>query len=241
MEIISIFVGLFMIGIGFLVKSSPGLIAGYNTMSADKKKNVDIDGLSTYMRNSMIIIGLSIIAGYYFFKLTGFDFLADLTVHIVTLAGVLMMAMNAQKFDKNKTNSISAKRTYIILGLIGLFVTGLIAYGYSPSKPSISDKLIKASGMYGFELSVYDIEKVELTNQIPDIKLRTNGFSFGSVKRGFFELDKYGQTHLRIFSDKSPYLIMTKLDSTKMIMNFKNKTETENLFNDIKAWLDSKQ
>ena len=61
MDILNIIVGLFMIGIGFLVKSSPSLIAGYNTMSEEKKKNVDIVGLSTYMRNSFIIIGLSII------------------------------------------------------------------------------------------------------------------------------------------------------------------------------------
>ena len=64
MDILNIIVGLFMIGIGFLVKSTPSLIAGYNTMPDDKKKNVDIVGLSTFMRNSLIIIGLSIIAGY---------------------------------------------------------------------------------------------------------------------------------------------------------------------------------
>jgi len=64
MEIINLITGLFMIGMGFLVKSSPNLIAGYNTMPKDKKKNIDIDGLSTYMRNSLIIIGLSIIGKY---------------------------------------------------------------------------------------------------------------------------------------------------------------------------------
>jgi hypothetical protein len=52
MDIIILITGLFMIGMGFLVKSSPNLIAGYNTMPKDKKKNVDIEGLSTYMRNS---------------------------------------------------------------------------------------------------------------------------------------------------------------------------------------------
>ena len=68
MDIVNIITGLFLIGIGFLVKYSPGLIAGYNTIPEDKKKNVDIDGLSTFMRNSLIIIGLSNIGGYYLFK-----------------------------------------------------------------------------------------------------------------------------------------------------------------------------
>ena len=34
---------LFLIGSGFLVKRFPNLIAGYNTMSIERKKNVDID------------------------------------------------------------------------------------------------------------------------------------------------------------------------------------------------------
>lgn len=55
-----------MIGIGFLVKLSPNMLAGYNRMSEEKKKNVDIDGLSTYMRNGFVAIGLAIIIGYYF-------------------------------------------------------------------------------------------------------------------------------------------------------------------------------
>jgi len=38
MDILNLIVGLFMIGIGFLVKSSPDLIAGYNTMPKEEKK-----------------------------------------------------------------------------------------------------------------------------------------------------------------------------------------------------------
>lgn len=38
MDITNLIVGLFMIGLGFLVKSYPNMIAGYNTMPKDKKK-----------------------------------------------------------------------------------------------------------------------------------------------------------------------------------------------------------
>lgn len=36
-------------------------------MSVEKKKNIDIEGLSTHMRNGFISIGMSMIAGYYAF------------------------------------------------------------------------------------------------------------------------------------------------------------------------------
>jgi len=61
MEIIHLMAGLSLIAIGFLVKAFPVLIAGYNTIPKDKKKKVDVKGLSTLMCNVLIIIGLTII------------------------------------------------------------------------------------------------------------------------------------------------------------------------------------
>ena len=216
------------------------MIAGYNTMSDDKKKNVDIIGLSTYMRNSLIIIGLSIIAGYYLFKWIGFTVIADSMILIATLIGVLIMVINAQRFDKNKDKTKRAKLTYIILGLVAVFVIGLLTYGYLPTKVNVSDNMIKFSGMYGFETSISDIDKVELSDKIPHIKTRTNGFSSGLVKKGFFNLDNFGKTRLLISSNKSPYLIITKYNSDKIIVNFKDKTETKKLFGEIKTLIDNK-
>jgi len=102
MEIFNIVVGIFMIVVGFLVGSYPNLIAGYNTMPEDKKKNVDIEGLSKFGRNILIIIGLSIISGYYLFKWIGFESIADLMILISTILGVSIMVIKGQKFDKNK-------------------------------------------------------------------------------------------------------------------------------------------
>ena len=61
MIILNIVTGLFLVGMGFLVKSYPNLISGYNTLSPEKKKNVDIKGLSTYLRNGLVLIGLATI------------------------------------------------------------------------------------------------------------------------------------------------------------------------------------
>ena len=38
--------------LGMLVRKYPNLIAGYNAMTAGQKKNVDVNGLSTYMRRT---------------------------------------------------------------------------------------------------------------------------------------------------------------------------------------------
>lgn len=236
MDILNLIVGLFMIGIGFLVKSAPDLIAGYNTMSKDKKKNVDIEGLSTFMRNGLITIGLSIIIGYYLFKWIGFTMIANSMILIVTLVGVTILIVNAQKLDHNKTKE--TKLTYFILGLVFLFVIGLITYGFIPSKTIYGNDTIRFSGMYGFEISIDEIENVELTDELPTIKIRTNGFSFGNIKKGYFNLDEFGKSRLLIHSDLAPYLILTKNNGDKIIINFKDKIETEKTFNKIKTMID---
>ncbi len=231
MDILNLIVGLFLIGLGFLVKSAPDLISGYNTMSNDKKKNVDIDGLSTFMRNGLITIGLSIIIGYYLFKWIGFTMIANSMILIVTLVGVTILVINVQKFDHNKTNK--TKLTYFILGLVFLFVIGLITYGFIPSKTIYGSDTIRFSGMYGFEISIDKIKNVELSDKLPTIKIRTNGFSFGSIKKGIFNLEKFGKSRLLIHSDLAPYLILTKNNGDKIIINFKDKFETEETFEKI--------
>ncbi len=235
MDILNLIVGLFMIGIGFLVKSSPDLIAGYNTMPTEEKKNIDIEGLSTFMRNGLITIGLSIIIGYYIFKWIGFTMIANSMILIVTLVGVTILLINAQKFDHNKTKNY--KLIYFITGLTFLFVIGLITYGFIPSKTIYGDDTIRFSGMYGFEISISDIENIELSDKLPTIKIRTNGFSFGNVKKGFFNLDKYGKSRLLIHSDLAPYLILSKNNGDKIIINFKDRIETEKTYDKIKTMI----
>ena len=44
--------------LGISVRFFPNLIAGYNTMSAEQKKNVDVKGLSRFMCLSLAAIGI---------------------------------------------------------------------------------------------------------------------------------------------------------------------------------------
>ncbi len=53
-----IFIGLFLIIIGFLVSRYPNLIAGYNSLSKEEKEKVDIDRLSNRMKITFIIMGI---------------------------------------------------------------------------------------------------------------------------------------------------------------------------------------
>jgi uncharacterized membrane protein len=54
-------IGAILIICGFLVKAFPDLIAGYNTLSKNYKKRVDIDGLSSFMKKNLILLGVLVV------------------------------------------------------------------------------------------------------------------------------------------------------------------------------------
>lgn len=93
--------GAFLIVVGLLVKRFPMLIAGYNTMPAAKKKNVDIEGLSSFMRRHLLIMGALWIILTAVLELTGqTDTLAVIYV-IYMLPYVVWMLVRAQRYDHN--------------------------------------------------------------------------------------------------------------------------------------------
>jgi hypothetical protein len=235
MELMNVLIGLLFIGLGFIIKSFPNLIAGYNTMPAEKKKNVDIEGLSSFMRNGFISMGLVLIAGYYLFRWLGSTMIANSMILIVTLTGVTVLVIKAQNFDHNKNRKF--KPACIAIALVILFVTGLISYGLVPPKTTFNNSAIKFSGMYGFEIEKSEISGVDLIDSLPAIKLRTNGFSLGLVNKGFFNLDGYGKTRLLINSGTSPFLKISKNNGETIIINFKDKSETEDVYNKIQAMI----
>ncbi|MGB4204083.1 MAG: DUF3784 domain-containing protein [Bacteroidales bacterium] len=238
MDFTTVLVGLIMIGVGFLVKFSPSLIAGYNTMPKDKKKNVDIKGLSTFLRNGLIAMGTAVIAGFYLFKWLGFTSIANVIIPIVTLPGVIVLLIGAQKYDHNR----KSKARYLFMwfvgfGLIILFVVGLITYAFIPSKVSYDNDAVRFSGMYGFKVNISEIETVELTDELPSVRMRVNGFSLGSVNKGFFNVDDYGRSRLILHSARPPFLILKKNNGDIAIINFSDRANTENTYNRLNKLL----
>ena len=56
-----IFTGFILIIVGLLVKQYPNLLAGYNTLSEEQKKEIDIEKVSTIARNVIVLTGAAVI------------------------------------------------------------------------------------------------------------------------------------------------------------------------------------
>ncbi len=101
MEFSSYIIGIIFIGLGFLIKAFPGLIAGYNTMSDEEKKNIDVEGLGTYGRNCLVGIGLAIIIAIGVLNLLELSYYAEYAFFPIVLVGMIAMIVGSQKYDHN--------------------------------------------------------------------------------------------------------------------------------------------
>lgn len=100
----SLFVWLFaaiFVLLGLLVRKYPKLIAGYNTMSPERQKLVDVKGLTTFMGRAFCVIGLLVVLVYYLLLWDGIAEMAARLVSIIAVpvVGSVVMVAGAQRYD----------------------------------------------------------------------------------------------------------------------------------------------
>jgi len=243
---VTIFVGILCILSGALVKyfKCYWLIAGYNTMSEEKRKNVDTEALGKLMGNYMFLLGIIfIIGGVLTFKDLKTIGTILLTVPIFILTPYVIV--KAQKYDKNSLEPDGSlkKSTKITLGvfigftmLIFIFVIVLLGYGAREPKVTVDNEMIKIGGMYAATVRTDDIVDIVLLDSIPKVLRKDNGFDFGNILRGYFDLEGIGKGRLYINNGKPPYVYL-RLKKSFVIINCNSIEETQNLYDKIKKVL----
>ncbi len=77
--------------------------AGYNTMTAEQKKNVDVKGLSNFMRRSLCVIAVLMIVSYFVMVARSVNEKAVSVVStmLIPIIGSIYMVVKAQRYDRN--------------------------------------------------------------------------------------------------------------------------------------------
>lgn len=97
-----IIVATIFIILGILIKYGKMyfLIAGYNTMTAEKKTKYNIDGIATLMRNVLFAMALIILLGYFLGKELDNPNLEMIFMSVAFLIGIpyLLIRANSNKY-----------------------------------------------------------------------------------------------------------------------------------------------
>lgn len=227
------------VGIGFIIteKNAKYLLAGYNTMSEKDRKKVDIKAFLHHFRNFHIVLGLSLLVIgflliYLFNENVGGIFM---TVYPI-LAYIYFMISSAKYSKKINSKGISAKwnklGTVILVGTL-LFVLGILVYGLNNNELSFDSEKIVFEGSYGETLTTSQIQSIELVDRLPNISIRTNGFSLGTIRKGYFKTRNGETVKLILNSDNTPILLLTKNDGQKIYYSAKDRSNA-NLVEEIR-------
>lgn len=140
--------------------------------------------------------------------------------------------------ENNHTKTL-LKRIYkfsgIVYGIIFFVVAALLAQtAFSTNEILINDGKLIVTGKFGTEWELEEIQQISFEEEIPTIKRRNGGFSFGSIKKGQFSLEEIGQGQLFIHTKRTPFLYIQGKDDF-IIINSKNPDITREWFQNIEA------
>lgn len=210
-------ISLLFVGIGLIVTESNAkyLLSGYNTMSEEDRKKVDIKAYIPDFRKFHLFLGVSL-----FLLGTAFTYLISevaggIFLTIYPLIAYIYFFITGRKQWKG-VSSKGNKMAFIILVGSLLFVVGLMGLGLKEDTLSLESETVVFSGSYGETLSPSDIQSIELVDQLPQITFKTNGFGLGSVRKGYFRTKEKEVVKLILNGDQKPIILMTKTDGKKI-------------------------
>jgi hypothetical protein len=118
--------------------------------------------------------------------------------------------------------------TFFIGVIVLIFVTGS-----RETKVTFSDSSVTLSGMYGLTVNYTDMVQIDTLQEMPDIRVRTNGFAAGGILKGHFKLQDQSRVMLFINEGIAPYILIRTKETT-IYLNSDNPAKTREYFKDIK-------
>lgn len=234
------FVILFVIvGINYgcqkLIQHNPEMISGFHWGETDEEKEKDRAWLKLLSR-CMAIANLITMAGgvlSIIFHSPLFYFLS------LALPVTIAMIYAYSKRTGSKGQTFTTSKIVSIVSVIVVLLLIPVVYSYQRDlEVSITQNGMGIGGMYGEELTWQEITEVSMSNTLPSIDRKTNGFSLGAVKLGNFKTTD-GQS-IKLFTHSAEnHIRLVKTDNMVYYLSCKNKDATDKLFADIQQKISS--
>lgn len=234
----AVLVALLFAGVGWAIgwRKAHWLISGYNTMSAEQKRRVDVEGLGRmigrWMMGGAVIplaAGVALALGWY--EAAGACF-------VLLMAWVVLMLARSQRYDANALDANgrwTRKTRWIVGGVAALLlaVAGFMAWVISESdRPvvyTVEDGTLRIRCSFGAEVALGDISELQTIDALPPIAARTNGADSGSHLKGSFTLKGGGSARIYARTD-APVLVRFLLGKTVYLLSGETEQQTRELY-----------
>lgn len=218
-----------ILGFSITENNAKYLLSGYNTMSDENRKHFNLTAYLKYFKKFHLFLGLSLL----FISVLLFYFV-DVDWSMI-FTGMYPMFAYTYFIWKGKrfTNMKDAQnKSTFIFALVVMIVTtiGIIAmftYSLQDNVIEIKEDIIKINGDYGMELSITDIQSIELIDELPEITSKVNGFALETIEKGFFKTSDGDEVKLLINSQNKPIIFITTKTNEKIYYSSKEKSNQE--------------
>ncbi|WP_158282307.1 DUF3784 domain-containing protein [Salipaludibacillus keqinensis] len=234
---------LFMMGLfflfGFLIlnKKMYGLISGFSNKSEEEQSELISNGFPQTIAKGFINTGWILVIGLI---LVGFGvpYVIEISwfVMIVYLFGYLLYANKLDLKRVRKRNAFFLSGTLVFTSIILVIV---FYAGLSSNTIIFTETEVMIDGSYGVEWDLEEVTSTTLMDDLPNIQMKMNGFSFYDRAKGRFRLDGLGNGLLFVYLDQTPFLLIEQEDDF-IIINSKNPQETEEWYEELQVKLHEK-
>lgn len=232
MLVIQCILFLLFIGIAYLIlkKERYSFLSGFNRRTSDEQEQLIERGYPQALgKNSLllaVVLGIGVLLTLFGVP---YGFEAAMGVMVLVIIGGQFYVQKYELPDKRtKGYWMAGVTSFITIGIIG-FVIGA---GFLDNDLSIDKNSVAVSGPYGIEWPLETIENVQILDSLPEVKLRTNGYSFAGRLKGHFKLENYGGGLLFIHGKHSPYLLIER-GKDYLIINSENSEKTRKWYNEL--------
>lgn len=138
---------------------------------------------------------------------------------------------------KNKVNTearmFKPKRFILVVGLFVVLILLPVFFISGSNEFVVNEDSIEIKGDYSMEIPLSDIDTICLVEQLPSIKLRTNGISTKKVNIGNFRMSDGEKCHLYINNVNKDLFIKVKTSNDLIFINRETAEETKSLFEEM--------
>lgn len=229
----SIVIAAILILLAFFVRGNPDLIIK-SGISREEKEKADLRGLGKLWFRGLISLGIILCAvslALWFLKL---QTLSAVFLLFGLLIGLLVLTIMS---GKHMPSSMQRKLHWSS-GIIAASIAAMAAFvAVAAGEPKVEfgEETITFTGLYGQEIRYDDISELMITDTLPAISLRTNGFALGNILKGHFRTNNSGSCILLVNTDYSPYLYIGLNDGKKIYLNSKDPELPDTIIRKIKG------
>lgn len=121
----------------------------------------------------------------------------------------------------------------IFIVLIVLILVLIYLYQGKSNGIILYEEYLDITGMYGLLVNYRNIFQIDLISEMPEIGIRTNGYYFRSVCKGYFIVKDFGDAYLNLNLKYPPYIRIILKNDTCIFINLNVEKDTTELFENL--------